>query len=111
CSFLNGWDGVILGVLVQDTVKLVEEEMIAETLPRQKFLLAQTPQIFLKDPLLKAYEFARDSGFYGTDDASLLERLGYRIRVVMGSYENIKVTTSVDLIVAEEILKKRKEKN
>ncbi len=104
---LGDWDGVVLGVPVTDTIKLVEEETIIETLPREKLLSAQTPQIFLKEPLLKAYEFARASGFYGTDDANLLEKLGFKVKMVTGSYKNIKVTTPTDLLLAEAILKER----
>lgn len=106
-SALSGWDGVVLGVPVRDTVKFVEGERIVQTLDRSKLWCIQTPQVFPRHLLEEAHERARGDGFYGTDDAVLLERLGYRVRVIMGSYENIKITVPEDLLVAEAILKRR----
>ncbi len=106
-SALKGWDGVVVGVPATDTIKEVEDERIARTRPRAKLWCAQTPQVFKLKSLLEAHKQAKSDNFYGTDDAILLERMGYRIRMIMGSYENIKITTPEDLIVAEAILKRR----
>jgi len=67
----------------------------------------QTPQGFDFDLLCKAHKKARASGFTGTDDASLLERSGHRIRIVEGDYDNVKITTVEDLAFAEMVLKKK----
>ena len=74
-----------------------------ETIPRETIWRAQTPQIFFKSPLLEALEFAKSKNISGTDEASLLEKIGYQIGFVEGSPLNIKVTTSEDWIFAEAI--------
>jgi 2-C-methyl-D-erythritol 4-phosphate cytidylyltransferase len=61
----------------------------------------QTPQIFYYKPLVNSYEKAMKDSFYSTDDSSLVERYGGRIKVIMGSYSNIKITTPEDLMIAE----------
>lgn len=104
---LEGWDGVVVGVPVKDTLKRVKGDKVVETLDRREIWHIQTPQIFFADLLIKAYQKARDQSFYGTDDAVLMERMGYRIRVELGSYDNIKITTPEDLIAAEAILAQR----
>lgn len=107
---LEEWAGVVVGVPVKDTVKKVSPGgEIKETLSRGELWFAQTPQVFLPGPLMKAHQQAQVDHFYGTDDAVLLERAGYRLRMITGSYENIKITTPEDLIVAEAILRKREE--
>lgn len=105
---LPGWDGVVVALPVVDTLKELEAgPKIGRTLERQKIYSAQTPQIFKLEALKSAYERAMLKAFYGTDDAALVERAGFRVRIVEGSPENIKVTTPVDLMVAEAILKAR----
>lgn len=102
-------DGVILAVPVKDTIKESEDgKIIKSTLDRSKLWMAQTPQVFKKQVLMDAYQKAQEEGFIGTDDASLAERFGFKIEVVEGSYENIKITTPEDLDLAELILKRRK---
>jgi len=99
---------VVVGVRVKDTVKVVEERgRISATPDRNKIWLAQTPQIFRLEFLKKAYTEARKEGFVGTDDASLVERLGIVVEVYPGEEENIKVTTPADMELAELLLKKR----
>ncbi len=98
-----------LGVQVKATIKSVKvlkcqgvkESMVEETLDRSKLWEAQTPQVFKKELILKAYSKA---DIKVTDDASLVERLGVPVKMVMGSYFNIKITTSEDLIIARAIL-------
>ena len=65
----------------------------------------QTPQGFRKDILLAAYQKAKEDGFLGTDDSSLVERLAAPVKVVASDYKNIKVTTPEDLLIAEMFLK------
>ena len=106
---LGNWDGVVVGVPVKDTLKQVEDKKIVKTLDRQNIWHIQTPQIFQTDLLIKAYQKAKDDGFCGTDDAALMERMDCRIGVVLGSYENVKITTPEDLVIAEAILARRAE--
>ncbi len=95
-----------VGVPVKDTIKKVKENLIVEYTPDRSFLWTiQTPQSFRREILLEAHNRAALNGFRGTDDSVLAERLGYRVRMVMGSYTNIKITTAEDLSVAETILK------
>jgi 2-C-methyl-D-erythritol 4-phosphate cytidylyltransferase len=99
----------IAAVPAKDTVKLCSEDgIVTDTPDRSRVWLAQTPQCFSRELLVSAHEKARAEGFVGTDDASLVERMGAPVSVVMGSYENIKVTTPEDILVCEEILKKRR---
>lgn len=95
-----------VGVPVKDTIKKVGEDLSVEFTPDRSVLWAvQTPQTFRKDILVEAHKKAILDGFRGTDDSVLAERLGYRVRMVMGSYTNIKITTIEDLFLAETILK------
>jgi len=98
---------VILAVPIKETVKRVENGSVLTTLDRQRLWTAQTPQTFDYRLLVEAYEKARSDGFVGTDDASLVERMGFEVRIVEGDYDNIKITTVEDLILAERILTKR----
>ena len=93
-----------------DTVKQVERTsdgaLITATLPRERVVLAQTPQGFRYDVLKKAFDEATTDGFVGTDEASLVERSGHAVAVVMGSPKNIKITAPADMELAEFYLKK-----
>ncbi|MCL6471279.1 MAG: 2-C-methyl-D-erythritol 4-phosphate cytidylyltransferase [Firmicutes bacterium] len=100
-------DGAIAGIPAKDTIKLVKDDFIVETLDRMQTWQIQTPQAFHFETLLCAHEKAKSEGFYGTDDSVLVERIGGRVKVVLGSEENIKITTPADLIIAEAILKSR----
>lgn len=97
----------VIGVPVKDTIKVVEKENINHTPPRVNLWAAQTPQCFYKELIIKAYEKARGDGYLGTDDSSLVERLGHDVKMVMGSYENIKITTPEDLVLAESLFKEK----
>ena len=100
----------ITGVPAVDTIKQVERTadgaLIKATIPREKIVLAQTPQGFRYDVLKKAFDEAAADGFVGTDEASLVERSGHPVAVVMGSPRNIKITTPADLELAEFFLKR-----
>ena len=89
----------------KDTIKSVNGNgYIHSTLDREKLVMAQTPQGFHFETLLKAYETAHHDGYYGTDDASLVERCGIHVKVIEGSYRNIKITTEDDLLTAQSFL-------
>jgi 2-C-methyl-D-erythritol 4-phosphate cytidylyltransferase len=92
-------------VPVKDTIKLGDNHgMVVETLRRQQLWAVQTPQVFQFDIITKAHEQVVDEV---TDDASLAEHLGYKVKLYAGSYDNIKVTTPEDLVFAEAIAKGR----
>ena len=91
----------------KDTVKLVDVRKIKETPDRETVWQAQTPQIIKADMYRACIYTAMEDGFAGTDDASLCERHGFEVRVVDTGYENIKITTPIDLVIAEAIIKKR----
>lgn len=95
------FDGAIVAVPAKDTIKVVKEAAVIATPPRESLWLAQTPQTFRYGVIRAAHEQAEAEGFIGTDDASLLERLGKKVHIVIGDYRNIKITTPEDLVVAE----------
>src|SRR5262244_83113 len=103
------YGAAIAGLPAVDTVKQVERTaegaLIRTTLPRERVVMAQTPQGFRYDLLKKAFDEAAADGFMGTDEASLIERSGKEVMVVMGSARNIKITTPADLELAEFYLK------
>ena len=94
----------ILGVLSVDTIKQVERNRVLGTLPRERIVLAQTPQVFRYDILMQAFQKAREEGFEGTDEASLVEHMGLEVTVVSGSDRNIKITKPADLELARFLL-------
>jgi len=90
-------------VPVDDTLKEIESDRVVRTLDRSRVGRAQTPQGFVFTLLGQALASAEETGFTGTDEASLVERLGRPVAVVAGDPRNIKITTSLDLITAEAI--------
>ena len=98
-----GHDGAILATPSSDTIKRVLGNQILETLPREEIWRAQTPQVFLKSALEEAIEIAIDENLEGTDEASILEKIGYQIGFIEGSSLNIKITTKEDWIFAKAI--------
>lgn len=92
-------DGVIVATPAVDTLKIVEDGVVAGTPDRHVFWNAQTPQIFRTGMLRRAHAAALSDGFMGTDDASLIERMGGRVLVVRGSRDNIKLTVPEDLFI------------
>lgn len=100
-------NAVVVGVKVKDTIKMVSEDGNIIDTPNRNFLWSvQTPQVFKYDIITKAYADAYNGNYYGTDDAMLVERIGYNVKMVEGSYDNIKITTPEDLKFGEQILKK-----
>lgn len=94
----------IVGVVPVDTVKQVTRAngraRVRSTLLRERLVLAQTPQVFRYGLLARAFEAARNDGFIGTDEASLVERLDVEVSVVLGSDRNIKITRPSDMDLA-----------
>jgi len=104
-------DGVVVGLPVKDTIKEVDKEsFIVDTPKRESLWYAQTPQVFKKDILERAFAKAYSDNFYGTDEASIVERIGGRIKMIEGTYENIKITTREDLLIAEIMLRLARKK-
>lgn len=99
------YDAAIAGVPAIDTVKQVDRTadgaVVIATVPRERMVLAQTPQGFRFGLLKRAFDEAMGDGFMGTDEASLIERSGAPVHVVMGSPRNMKITTPADLELAE----------
>lgn len=103
-----GSGAAIAAVPVKDTIKVVDENSFVQATPVRSTLRAvQTPQIFKISVLKQAYELLQKQPENVTDDASLVERLGIAVTVAEGSYENIKVTTPEDLLLAENLCKSR----
>jgi 2-C-methyl-D-erythritol 4-phosphate cytidylyltransferase len=98
-------DGALVAVPVKDTVKIAVGGVVVDTPDRGNIWLAQTPQTFRYGIIREAYENAESDGFLGTDDASLVERAGKKVHIVMGDYRNIKITTPEDMLLAEAFLK------
>lgn len=99
---------VITAMPVKDTIKMAHPDgTILQTLERERLYHAQTPQTFQTPLIREAYRKAGEDNFVGTDDASLVEHLGKKVHILLGSYTNIKITTLEDLMLATLILKMR----
>jgi len=95
----------ILGIPAFDTLKQTDGQgRIIRTVDRAAMWLAQTPQAFSYPLIMQAHQRALEEGFEGTDDASLVERLGHSVRIIEGSLGNVKITTPQDLILAQALL-------
>jgi 2-C-methyl-D-erythritol 4-phosphate cytidylyltransferase len=106
----------IVGIVPVDTVKQAtrahtEHVRIRGTIPREKLVLAQTPQVFRYDLIKRAFEAAAADGFVGTDESSLVERLEYEVAVVLGSDRNIKITKPTDMDLARLFLEQEMARN
>jgi len=102
CEAALKWGAAIAAVPVKDTIKVADgENFVLDTPKRDRLWAIQTPQVFQRDLLLKAHLHAKDKKIQATDDAALVEQLGCKVKLVMGSYGNIKITTAEDLIIAE----------
>jgi 2-C-methyl-D-erythritol 4-phosphate cytidylyltransferase len=98
----------VLAIQPKDTIKLSNgTPFVQKTLDRARLWAVQTPQCFSMDLLMKAYDSAIKDKFVATDDSSLVERLEVNVRIVEGSYDNIKITTPEDLELAEMILRRQ----
>jgi len=93
----------VAAVPVSDTIKVADsDQLVQETPPRRNLWAVQTPQVFRSDIITEAYRQAEDDV---TDDASLVEAAGFKVKLYLGSYDNIKITTPNDLFLAEILLK------
>lgn len=96
----------VIGVPVTDTIKVVDgDNSVTRTPDRSTLWAAQTPQCFLKEILIEGYDYAIKGRYYATDDSSIVERAGYKVKMIMGNYNNIKITTPEDIVVAESLFK------
>jgi 2-C-methyl-D-erythritol 4-phosphate cytidylyltransferase len=95
----------IIGIVPVDTVKQMHLHRVQSTIPRERLILAQTPQVFRADLLRKAMSRAQNDGFIGTDESSLVERLeAVEVTVIPGSDRNLKITRATDLALAKHFL-------
>lgn len=94
-----------LGVKVKDTLKASDDGFISKTVDRSNMYAIHTPQVFAREDIIKAHQAAQNPD--ATDDCGLIENIGIRIKITEGSYNNIKITTPEDIIMAEAILKGR----
>lgn len=108
-------DAAILGIPAMDTVKEVKRAslptdvaLITATIPRERVVLAQTPQVFRSSLLLEAFARARQDGVTASDEAGLIERLGRDVHVVVGSERNLKITRPGDMELAEFYLRQER---
>jgi 2-C-methyl-D-erythritol 4-phosphate cytidylyltransferase len=101
----------IVGTVCVDTVKQVDRTRVLGTIPRDRIVLAQTPQVFRYTLLMEAFKKAREEDYEGTDEASLVEHLGWEVTIVPGSNRNIKITTPEDLLLAGFYLEQEKKKS
>ncbi len=107
-------EGIITAVKPKDTIKVVgtnlegSDSIVIKTLNREKLVLVQTPQLFNFDILYECHKKAYKEGFWGTDDASLLERYGYTVISIDGDYKNIKITTPEDMEILKVFMKQSK---
>jgi 2-C-methyl-D-erythritol 4-phosphate cytidylyltransferase len=100
------YGAVVLAMPVKDTIKMANPDgTILKTLDRESLWQIQTPQTFQVHVIKEAYSRAAEDAFVGTDDASLVERLGTKVHILPGSYTNIKITTPEDLLLATLYLK------
>ena len=95
----------VAAVPVKDTIKVANaDSFIVETPVRDRLWAVQTPQVFRKSLLEEAHQVAQARQLTATDDASLVEQLGFPVKLVEGSYANLKITTPIDLQVAEVLI-------
>lgn len=103
------FDAVIPGIPARDTIKAVSKEgFVSKTLPRDSLWQVQTPQTFKYELIMKAYREGMAKKLYGFDDATFVEHLGKKVKVIEGSPYNMKITTPEDLIIAQGILSQLK---
>lgn len=102
---VNETGSLVVGVPVKDTIKVSKSNMNVDFTPvRSELFQIQTPQVFLKDIIVSAYNRLMEEDFTGTDDASFVEKNGGKVKILMGSYKNIKITTPEDLLIAEVLI-------
>jgi len=105
----NQYGSAIIAVPVKDTIKESDDDgFVVKTLDRRRLWSIQTPQTFKYKLIMQAHLYAREKHIQATDDASLIEQIGsHKVKLIMGSYDNIKITTPDDIHIAEAILKSK----
>ena len=105
----DSYDGAIMAVPVVETIKkaLLQEGLVEKTVNRDEFWIIQTPQTFKLKYIRELYKKAKEEGLKATDDSSIVEHYGGTVKIVESSRENIKITTSVDMVLAEILMKNR----
>lgn len=107
-SALRQFSAVAVGVPVKDTIKQKDDDdFVKKTFSRSELVAIQTPQAFKFDLIYKAHREIPENVEI-SDDASLVEKLGHKVKIVEGSYENIKITTPIDLSMARTVIKRRR---
>ncbi len=102
------YGAVSTGMPVKDTIKIINQEGFVCSTPERNTLWAvQTPQVFKREIILEAHKRAKEFEVQATDDAMLVEKMGYRLKLIEGSYENIKITTPEDVVIARAIIRDR----
>ncbi len=95
----------VVGLPPKDTVKLIDGNRVQKTMVRDQLILAQTPQTFRRDVIVKANELAFEKNEFSTDDAALVERMGHPVAIVKGEWRNFKITSPEDVLVAKALLR------
>ncbi|MCO7176840.1 2-C-methyl-D-erythritol 4-phosphate cytidylyltransferase [Sporolactobacillus kofuensis] len=103
------YGAALLAVPVKDTIKEATHFSVKRTLERKSLWAAQTPQAFRLSVIRRAHQESVETHFVGTDDASLVEQMGVPVKIVEGSYRNIKLTTPEDLVIAQIFLEREEE--
>lgn len=104
-SAAQEWGAAIPGVASKDTLKMVDKDsFVRQTIDRSMVYSIQTPQVFRYSELREAYRLAWEENYYATDDAALFEKYIGRVKLVAGDYNNIKITTPEDLMIARSLL-------
>ncbi|MBI4495541.1 MAG: 2-C-methyl-D-erythritol 4-phosphate cytidylyltransferase [Deltaproteobacteria bacterium] len=104
------WPAVTAAIPAGETIKEVSAEgVVRGTLPRERLWIVQTPQAFAGPVIREAHARAKGEGFYATDDAGLVERIGVPVRILIGSRFNLKFTTPEDLLIGEALLKMKED--
>lgn len=102
------FDAASTGVPIKETIKIITKNQIVKDTPnRENIWVTQTPQAFKLDVIKSAHQYAIEQKITGTDDAMLVEQMGKKVKMVKGDYQNLKITTPEDLIIAETILNKK----
>lgn len=110
CKAASEIGAAVLGVPAKDTIKRIDDEQIIQETPSRKYLWqTQTPQVFRKELIAEAYSKAMEDDFIGTDDSSLVERLGQKVKMVEGDRSNFKITYPLDLKIAKLLIQKEQE--
>ena len=104
---LQGNDSIIVGKKSTDTLKHVVNGLVEKTLNREEVWSVQTPQVFHKEVLLDAYEKASNENLIGTDDAVLLEKAGYKVKIIEDNSINFKITAKEDWTIAQALFSRR----